>query len=200
MSAKKQKFQMFLSIVMLAGFAYGIWAVFNFLFDVLSRANPTTVAAVLGSMVAALLSVAGVLITQVYTKRRDIDESHRPQKAEIYKIFLQTIARYFSAQNSEMQAEKIEEKELMRILVEFRTGLILWGSPEVIKAQIAYQRVSSVGGENVLVAVDRLHMAIRADLGLSNKGLNRHELVRLYLKDPDELDVSIQGNNTNRPS
>ena len=51
------------------------------------------------------------------------------------------------------------------------------GAPKVINAHLKFDKVSRSGG-NVLYAVDELYRAIREDIGLSNKGLNEHLLMR----------------------
>lgn len=72
-------------------------------------------------------------------------------------------------------------------MVNFKTEILLWGSPKVIKAQLEFEKISGAGGD-VFVAVNDLYKAIREDIGLSNAGLNDLELVKLFLKNPDELD------------
>ncbi len=52
---------------------------------------------------------------------------------------------------------------------------------------------SLILGENketaaVILAVDNLYKAIRNDIGLSNSGLNNHELVKIFITDRAELD------------
>ena len=47
------------------------------------------------------------------------------------------------------------------------------------------------------MAVHNLYKAIRRDIGLSNAGLNNLELVKIFLKDPDELDLIRSSNKAN---
>ncbi len=47
------------------------------------------------------------------------------------------------------------------------------------------------------MAVNNLYKAIREDIGLSNAGLNNLELIKLFLKDPDELDRARASNRVN---
>jgi hypothetical protein len=77
--------------------------------------------------------------------------------------------------------------ELADFFVKYKTNVILWGSPQVINAQLKFESASTTG-ENVLYATDRLYLAIRADLGLSNRGLGNRQLIKMYLKNPKELD------------
>ncbi len=88
----------------------------------------------------------------------------------------------------ENRCKSLTEQELNDIMLEFRTNVILWGSPKVINVYLDFQNASNLN-ENILLIVDELHKAIREDIGLSNQGLNKKQLVKMYLKDPSELDL-----------
>jgi hypothetical protein len=89
--------------------------------------------------------------------------------------------------NEQVTIEEPTDQELIDYLVRFKTEILLWGSPKVIKSQLEFQRIFGSGGD-VLMAVNNLYKAIREDIGLSNAGLNNLELIEIFLKDPDELD------------
>lgn len=98
-----------------------------------------------------------------------------------------------SDQNENVSLGPPSKQELVEFMVEFKTNVVLWGSPKVINAQLNFQKVSESGG-NVLFPVDELYKAIREDIGLSNKGLDKRQLVKMYLLHPDELDVMSASN------
>ncbi|MGP9663774.1 hypothetical protein ACT3TY_03965, partial [Halomonas sp. AOP22-C1-8] len=98
-----------------------------------------------------------------------------------------------SEQNENVSLEPPSQQELVDFMVGFKTNVVLWGSPKVINAQLNFQKVSESGG-NVLFAVDKLYKAIREDIGLSNKGLDKRQLVKMYLRDPGELDAMSASN------
>jgi len=81
----------------------------------------------------------------------------------------------------------VSEQDLIDFFVKYKTQLVLWGSPEVINAQLNFEQVTQKGGD-ILSAVDRTYRAIRADIGLSNNRLNDLQLIKLILSNPDELD------------
>mgnify|MGYP005814393581 FL=1 len=137
--------------------------------------------------------MSGVLYTQSQIKNREIEEAHRSRKVEIYKGFLDMVARLMAKDNPHVSLKAPKEQELINFLVGFKTDVILWGSPKVINAHLNFEKVSNSGG-NVLFAVDELYQAIREDIGLSNKGLEKHQLMKMYLKDPGELDAQSASN------
>lgn len=166
---------------------YGIWVAFGFFIDALVNSDPKIAAAILGAMATIFVGLTAVIITQRQTALRDREEAHRAKKVEIYEKYLDTIQAMMSGANQNVSIKAPTQQELVDYLAKFKSDVILWGSPEVIKTQLEFQRVSRDGG-NIFLAVDNLHRAIRADIGLSNKGLNKLELVKMYLANPDEID------------
>ncbi|ALM54595.1 hypothetical protein AR456_08150 [Halomonas huangheensis] len=159
----------------------------------LESANPSVSAAVVGSMATVLVGVGGALYTQAQIKKREIEEAHRARKVELYKGFLDMVAKMTAENNEDVSLEPPSPQELVDFMLELKTNIVLWGSPKVINAQLNFQKVSESGG-NVLFAVDELYKAIREDIGLSNRGLNKRQLVKMYLRDPSELDAMSASN------
>ncbi len=87
----------------------------------------------------------------------------------------------------EITDESLPE-ELEELFKKFRRGVLVWGSPEVIKAYQDFVRSASFGSVAVLQRADGVFSAIRKDLGNSNWGLNQGDLMKLFLKDPAEYD------------
>ncbi|REH40322.1 hypothetical protein DFR26_0522 [Paraperlucidibaca baekdonensis] len=184
-----------LALALLFGAAYVLWLVVTQLLKFLNNANPSFSAAVVGAMATALVGLGGVLYTQAQIKRRDIEDAHRSRKVEIYKGFLDVVARVMAKDNKNVSLEPISDQDLVNFLVEFKSNIILWASPKVINAQLNFEKVSSSDG-NSLIAVDQLYKAIREDIGLSNRGLDKHQLIKMYLNDPDEMDRASASNSS----
>jgi hypothetical protein len=91
-----------------------------------------------------------------------------------------------------------EEDELLKsertdsTIVEFNRNVLLWGSPTVIRAFLAFRSQGGTTNPFVLGQMDKLLGAIRKDLGLSNWRLQKGDLVKLFLKDPTELDKMLR--------
>ena len=152
--------------------------------------DPAVASALLGAVATVFVGLAGVLYTQTKIKQREIDNSHRSRKVEIYKKFLSMVARVL-AQGAEIEGiAPLEEGELARYMIEFKSDVILWGSAPVVKAALEFSRAGH-STEHMAVVVENLYRAIREDIGLSNSGLARGDLFKMYLKNPDELDRLI---------
>ncbi|ERL49489.1 hypothetical protein [Halomonas huangheensis] len=180
-------------IGLIIGAGYLSWIILARLLAFLESANPSVSAAVVGSMATVLVGVGGALYTQAQIKKREIEEAHRARKVELYKGFLDMVAKMTAENNEDVSLEPPSPQELVDFMLELKTNIVLWGSPKVINAQLNFQKVSESGG-NVLFAVDELYKAIREDIGLSNRGLNKRQLVKMYLRDPSELDAMSASN------
>lgn len=181
-------FGFILGFAILAVVAFLLWLFTVELYTLIKSSNPAVAAAIIGAMATALVSIVGILLNQSHARRREAEESHRPRKVEIYKQFLEIVSRVVTQNNANVALEPLGEQELVNFLVVHKTNLILWGSPKVINAQLAFEQASKNNGNGILIAADKLFLAIRADLGLTNDGLSKKQLIKLYLKDPDELD------------
>ncbi len=143
--------------------------------------------AIIAACTTVIVSVATVVYTQQKTKTREIDNSHRPQKVEIYKRFMDTAVVGLLKASKEKRIESPEyQRELEELFFSFTGDVIVWGSPSVIRAYSAFR--SAGANPNILLRVDDLLKAMRKDLGNSNWGLTRGELIKLFVNDPEKLD------------
>lgn len=193
MNKFKQITSIILGLILLAGMGCGIYWLGLKLIAIVTTLKPEVVAAIIGAMATVLGGIAAVIISNKQSKQREIDESHRSKKVEIYKGFLDAVSGIMAKENENVSKKGLSDQELVDYLVEFKTDLLLWGSPKVIKYQLEFERLSS-DPDKVFTAVNNLYKAIREDIGLSNKGLDNHELVKMYLSDPSELDAILASN------
>lgn len=148
-------------------------------------------ATVAASLTTAILGLIGLWYAQWHSKSRDIAESHRSSKIEVYSIFLDIVEKFQNGKvkDADFKDGKVPEW-LRQDFSKLNRGLILWASPDVISAWLKFRTVSTGGGGSVLLAMDRMYRAIRKDLGNSNFGLKTGDLIRVGLKDPNELKTS----------
>lgn len=146
-------------------------------------------ASIAATLTTALFGLLGLWYAQWHSKSRDIAESHRASKIEVYSTFFDIVEKF---QAQDVNKEDLNEGSLPDWLrndfAKLNRGLILWASPNVISAWLKFRTVSSSGG-NILLAMDTMYKAIRKDLGNSNFGLNAGDLIRIGLKDPNELEL-----------
>ena len=154
--------------------------------------DPSVLATLVTAAITVLLAVYLNYKSQEKIKEREIEEAHRKKKIEMYSDFLDLISRMFAARNPEIKAEEVSHDEMIEFILKFKKSLLLWGSPRVIKAQLDYEKGWALAAEKkddkkLLLFIDRLYRAMREDIGLKNKRLKKGDLIRLSLKNPDEL-------------
>jgi len=159
------------------------WFVFGGIISWLGAQDSSVIAA----FTTAVFGLSGLWYAQWHSKSRDIAENHRASKIKVYTIFFDLVEKF---QAEEITDKELEEGNLPEWLKEDFTklnrGLILWASPNVITAWLSFRTASTSEG-NTLLAMDEMYKAIRKDLGNSNFGLKTGDLIRIGLKDPDEL-------------
>jgi hypothetical protein len=178
--------QLFIGFFLLAGAAalgiVGVIAVGRWLLAL----NPQ----LSGPVVAGIIGFASLIYVQWHSKTREIQQSHRPQKIEVYNEFFEILARFLKNPGDR---DDIEEGELPPEMRDqfwnLNRGLIVWGSPRVIRAWLRFRRLSGEqSGPETLLLMDEVLQAMRADLGNRNFGLARGDAVKVFLSDPQELD------------
>ena len=142
-------------------------------------------ASVAASLTTASVGLVGLWYAQWQSKTRDIAESHRASKIDVYNAFFDIVEK-FQANNVDVGDGKNLPDWLKEGFRKLNRGLIVWGSPGVITAYLKF-RTTSTGGGDVLAAVDAMYREIRKDLGNSNFRLRPGDIIRIGLKDPNEL-------------
>ncbi|MBS7662421.1 hypothetical protein I0D00_10810 [Pseudomonas lalucatii] len=174
--------QLLIGITVIGAIGYGSWVLIKEFLSALTAASPEITAAIIGAMATILVGISAVLISQSHERKRSADEAHRLRKIEIYQGFIDIISRMMGASNKNLSLKEVDPQELVHFAFKFKSDLLLWGSPKVIKAQIYFESVSGSGDTKKLFrAVNSLYSAIREDIGLSNSGLSSLELVKLSL-------------------
>jgi len=147
-------------------------------------------------MFTAFVAIAAATLAHRSARIRASEDAHRAKKVEVYHGFLEVVARLMANANPSVHLKPLKEPELVKFLVKFKSDIMLWGSPDVLNAMREFNVQAQVGDLKMFKAVDSLYRAIRSDIGLSNRGLEPYTLVKMYLKDPSELDAMITANSS----
>jgi hypothetical protein len=167
--------------------AYGVFVAVRWVFFGVVGLDEKMSAAIIAACTTVFVSVATVVYTQQKTKSREIDNSHRPQKMEIYKRFMEKAVVGLLKASKEKKFETPEfQNELEELFFSFTGDVIVWGSPAVIRAYTAFRNTGA--NPEVVLRIDDLMQAMRKDLGNSNWTLNRGDLIKLFITDPEKLD------------
>ena len=176
------------------GVPYVLWLALRTILDWIGSQESQVAAAIIAATGTVLAGVAAVIFSQQRAKSREIAESQRPQKIDLYNGFIRKmIAFLIKFKDAKGTARKIaDDKELQNFFLDFTSQVILWGSPDVIRKYAAFRRAGNAQGSEVILAMDDLLKSMRADLGNRSWTLQRGDLVKLLLTDPEKLDESGQ--------
>ncbi len=190
----KKVIQVTFSLLVLVFLISGLWFLLQYIFQELAGLGKEVIAAA----ITALVGLFGILYAQWSSKAKEISNSHRPAKVEVYELFFDIIDHFIAngkGKDIDMENEDLPE-ELRDQFKKLNRGMIIWSSPQVIKAWINFKEQSGKGGgaKDILLAIDEVFQAIRLDLDNKNSGFTKGNVVKMYLKDPKEMDKIIATN------
>ena len=147
-------------------------------------------------VVAALITGAATILGSVYiasfnanrAQERAAEEINRGRKVEIYNEFVMSLTKMLNSQKA--KEGKPSERDL-EFVNEFTSQIMVHGGPAVIKAYGAMQtfgatnsfgeNASSQANRGIMERVETLLLEMRSELGISNKGLTKNELLGLII-------------------
>lgn len=185
--------QFIIIILVIVAMIYGTFLFLSRLFRQIKDVDVNIIVA----FVASSTAVFGYWYTQRQSNLRDISESHRPKKIELYNTFTKILERTLRNEIHEDETDIAPDNlpdDIEDLFFEFSRGLIIWGSPSMIKTWLKFRVETNKpsSGYNPLLLMDKVLRAIRKDLGSSNAGLDEGDLIKIFLKDPTELDKKLE--------
>ncbi|MGA2585645.1 MAG: hypothetical protein ABSF88_01255 [Candidatus Aminicenantales bacterium] len=161
---------------------YGLYKIGAFFFQLLNASVPEVSAAIIAGVIAVLSSVFTVVLARYFEAKKDREVAHRDKKIGLYDDFLKKLFEIFSG--DDQQSKKTGN--LVPFLHETHRKLVLWSGPRVIKTYAEWNaELTSQGNtpkaKSMIKMVD-LFLAIRRDLGHSNKGIKPEYIIRFILK------------------
>jgi hypothetical protein len=165
-----------ISIVILGG---AVWYV-------VTHAPEAIAAAVIAASATVLVSVFGTLATKHLERRQDIERQQRERKLEVYQQFMDYQFAVMQGVRSEMNAAKQREYD-RAFRVSFPKNLISWGSEDIIKKYGAWVKWDDPEASGDILGLEKILLAIREDLGYTNKELEAGDLLKTFLEGVDEL-------------
>lgn len=173
-----------IGLLLLALIGWGAYQLICLLVRLLSRADTTIAAAVVAGSLAILSSTIAVVVGRSFEARRDREAAHRERKTDTYDSFLKRLFEIFHGG----RATEGAEDELIDFFRENSRKFLLWSGPGGLKAYSDWQdalkgQARNPKADSVIKMVD-FFLALRKDLGHSNRGLKRDHLVGLVLRNP----------------
>ena len=156
-----------LGMAMMAVLALAGWWVLHSAWSVLSGVDKTIIAA----LVTGTIIATGAICVKHIEHRHGVDAQFREHKVELFNEF---VAMF----NEVSSGGGVEARDLAPLLVEWKRKLLFWGGPKAFRGFLALGDVeanpATVGGVGKsMEVIGNLLLAMRRDVGLSNRGIVR---------------------------
>jgi hypothetical protein len=174
-------------LVLMGVSLYYLYLIFEAVVAGAKQLEPSVYVPLTVTVFTAVLGLGATLYTQNRTRLREIESAHRERKLEIYLEFLKFIETALLSAKPELGGKPLDETELARKLLEFRTKAVLWGSPGVLRAVSKMTSGPPSGPLEIFDLLEKIQREMRKDIGLSNRGLEKDFFAKLPLSDPEEL-------------
>lgn len=185
--------QMLIALALLVALLAGVgWLIYT---------SVTEAPAVVAAVVTGLLAILGLGIQRFFEQQREDERIRRERMAPIYEQLVSQI--HLISDGSVQQAD------VATFFGELAQSLQLWGAPPVVAAfndwrtktvqnAEAAERGSAQSGAllEMLLAYEDLLLVTRADLGVSNDGLERGDLLRIFVTDLDDHMPAVPASNS----
>ncbi|WP_075653900.1 hypothetical protein [Pseudochrobactrum sp. B5] len=167
-----------LAVLMIAG-----WYIINWLF----RSFLGLDKALASSIIAGFVALISLIFAYWKEREKSRQEAHREKKTEIYSIFFDIVFRILKeTKNKNPTTPYAESQELQDSLYELMKGVLAYGSPEVVLSIGRWRLNSNASSNTILLHVGDILLAMRKDIGLSNKGLTNINIHQVYVLDDME--------------
>jgi hypothetical protein len=161
------------------------------LIKLLSSTNSDLAKALIAGAVTITVTVLTVVIGKAWEQRVAIRQDIRAKKVPVYE---EQIRAFFAAMFAHKSGDdKSKQEELAKAFMAFTEKLIVWGSPEVIKAWSEFRNHNWQDNKAPAEGFAKLELfmrAIRLDLGNKNEGLESGELMKLFINDYQRIEQS----------
>ena len=141
-----------------------------------------------------MIGLFTALWNQRSLKKREIREAQRPNKTAAYKMFVEEIIIGTLKKTKAGELKDVDEDRLQELFFGSIGDLLVWASPDFIRAYQKFKAAGQQQDQRVLVHLDEMLKAVRKDLGHSDWILQDGDLIKLFLTDPESVDKLLKGN------
>jgi hypothetical protein len=127
-----------------------------------------------------------------------IEASQREQWAGIYEEFINDWMKIFGVGVLDDERHPVESSEMVRLMADFSSKLMIWGSDRVLAEWILWRKVASEanstgqqGSPEILVQLEKVILAMRKDLGHKDRQLKPMDILRLFINDIDGASLDV---------
>lgn len=158
--------------------------------------DPTIGAAVVAGLVTVVVSVATVVLGRYFERQASIERELRQSKVRVYEDLINLLMTMLG-QSSSAQELGGEQERLAWVVKEMRKltpQMITWCGNDVLVQWSKYRReAGALGTSESLDRLAQLMFAVRRDFGHPDRGVERNDLLGLFINDIDQPQGSGKG-------
>ncbi len=177
----KKSASILLLFAIFGAFIWGIYWSVSSIWDALVSVDTKLAVGIVAAVTTVIGATLTVTIGKYFERKQAVEADFRERKVEIYDEFLGEFFKLFESQNN------MDDSRLVSFLKEWNRKVVVWGGSEVLRSYIKWMghlKSSEPNAESMFLMGDFV-LAVRKDLGLSNKGIDRKTFASLILKNPD---------------
>lgn len=181
MQNQATKKQVALGILLILGMLALLWWIASALWSWFSTLNSDLAVGMLTASSTIIVATITLVLGRFFERVKEAEAHLRAQKIEIYDEFLK---RFFSLFFNEKKDGEVDDEGLVPFLQEWQRKLVVWGGPKVLSSFVSWKQYLASGKTDAhsIFLMDEFFRAMRADIGLSNKGLTKGFFSNLILR------------------
>lgn len=166
-----------------AGFLWLFFKLLVFFYHAFASLDSNVAIAIVAGSATILTSTLTIVGSRYYQVKREQEIAHRDKKIELYDRFLRRLFEIFL----DSKDKERDPENLVPFFREIQRELILWSSADAITAYTEWHKVLSTTPPRALHMIKLMDffLALRKDLGHTNRGIDHSHLVRFLLRSPD---------------
>lgn len=185
-----------LGLAIVISLIVGLFAFLRWVVDKVSTLESQISVAIIAGSVTVLVAIMSHAVQVFITRQQEREAAQRAAKTALYESL---VTHWFNVMNIGKQ----DNKQGQNVRVDSKTiqtqnqitqKVILWGSDSVITSYRRWWRMVLRAGDDtnpaeLFARFEDVLFALREDLGHRNKGLDRKDLLSLFINDIDDVNL-----------
>ena len=191
MNQPRKVLPLIVTLIFIVVAGYCLWSAFAAAVSWITTQDAQIATATIAFAGTVIVGIVTVVIGQQHSKSRELAEAHRPKKTELYNEFITKMIGMLRMYKGEDSKAVEGDKDIEEFFYAFTTDVVLWGSSDVLRHYARFRSAGRDHNPTIILIVDDVMQAMRKDLGLSNRGLSRGDLMKMFLTDPEKLETLL---------
>lgn len=189
-TSKKTSFMEFLrAFIALALCIGGLYWLFSAFVARLNEINTDLGKAIVGGIIAIIVAIVTSAFGKAWEQRNKRLQEVHEKKTPIYEEQIAVLFRIMFA--TKFEGSQPSAEDIAKSFMGFTEKLMIWGGPKVIKSWQEFRTFAPPKNDPWahLNKFADFMLALRADVGNSNSGITRADLLKLFINDYSEEDL-----------